>query len=63
MDLKNNEIQRETLAEGIKEIQEYVDKLVEMKNKLGKIYEELSLKREIDTADFAESEALGNVLE
>lgn len=63
MDLKNNEIQRETLAEGIKEIQEYVDKLVEMKDKLGKIYEELSLKREIDTYDFAESEALGNVLE
>lgn len=63
MDLKNNEIQRETLAEGIKEIQEYVDKLIEMKNKLGKIYEELSLKREIDTYDFAESEALGNVLE
>ncbi len=63
MDLKNNEIQRETLSEGIKEIQEYVDKLIEMKNKLGKIYEELSLKREIDTYDFAESEALGNVLE
>lgn len=63
MNLKDNEIQRETLAEGIKEIQEYVDKLIEMKNKLGKIYEELSLKREIDTYDFAESEALGNVLE
>ena len=34
MDLKDNEIQREVLAEGIKQIQEYVDKLVEMKNKL-----------------------------
>lgn len=63
MDLKNNEIQRETLAEGIKEIQEYVDKLIEMKNKLGKIYEELSMKREIDTLEFTESEALGNVLD
>ena len=34
MDLKDNEIQREVLAEGVKEIQEYVDKLVDMKNKL-----------------------------
>lgn len=34
MDLNNGEIQREVLAEGVKEIQEYVDKLVEMKDKL-----------------------------
>ena len=63
MDLKDNEIQREVLADGIKEIQEYVDKLVQMREKLGDLYDELAEKAEIDTTDFAKSEELKAVLD
>lgn len=34
-----------------------------MKNKLGKLYDELSTKKDIDTKGFAMSEALKNVLD